>query len=120
MLSHIRDRKKQGTAFRVHQARCDRAYSLVLHTYPTALSTLLAGTHPIRDDDKSAAIFKGLGECVPFEGEGGDDGGGSDEDDGPPAKKRRGRPAAGGSKRAGKGSGKKAAGAKKGKGKAKR
>lgn len=76
-----------------------------------------------RDDEKSEAIFKGLGECVPFEGEGDDGGGGSDEDEGPPAKKRRGRPAAGGSKskKAAKGSAKKAAaGAKKGKGKAKR
>lgn len=84
------------------------------HLYP---SCLLSST---RDDDKSAAIFKGLGECVPFEGEGDDDGGGSDEDEGPPAKKRRGRPAAGGSKKAAKGSAKKAAGGKKGKGKAKR
>eukprot|EP00903_Cladosiphon_okamuranus_P008374 g8052.t1 len=73
-----------------------------------------------KDDEKSAAIFKGLGECVPFEGEGGDDGGGSEEDEGPPAKKRRGRPPAGGSRKGGKGSAKKSAGAKKGKGKAKR
>eukprot|EP00752_Nemacystus_decipiens_P012106 g10731.t1 len=74
-----------------------------------------------KDDDKSAVIFKRLGECVPFEGEGGDDVGGSDdEDDAPPAKKRRGRPPAGGSKKAAKGSAKKGAGVKKGKGKAKR
>lgn len=68
----------------------------------------------IRDDEKSATTLKGLGECVPFEGEGDDGEGASEEDTEPPAKKKRGRPAAGGSKKGGKGS------AKKGKGKAKR
>lgn len=103
-------------------SRTQRGFCSPLRPPPPSVNPirLVGFRQPIRDDEKSAAIFKGLGECVPFEGEGDGDGGGSDEDDGPPAKKRRGRPAAGGSKKAGKGSAKKAAGAKKGKGKAKR
>ncbi|CAB1104698.1 unnamed protein product [Ectocarpus sp. CCAP 1310/34] len=74
------------------------------------------------ENEKSQAILKGLGECVPFEGDGG--GGGAEEEEeeeeeGPPAKKRRGRPA-GSSKKGGKGSSKKGAAGAKGKGRAKR
>lgn len=122
MLLHETNHKEQKeTRYAPPTPRHDGAHSTPFTTPPPFLSLLAFCLSSTRDDEKSAAILKGLGECVPFEGEGGDDGGGSDEDDGPPAKKRRGRPpAGGGSKKAGKGGAKKAAGAKKGKGKAKR
>lgn len=80
----------------------------------------------LRDDEKSEAAYKTLGECIPFEGDGAG-AGSEEEEEEPPTKKRRGpgRPPSrggGSGKKGGRGDAKKRGGGagSKGKGKAKR
>ena len=62
------------------------AFAVFDYCLPSSFSSLFS---PCREDEKSASILNGLGECIPHEG--GDGAGGSEEEDGgPPKKKKRG------------------------------